>query len=223
MDDHEIKIMAKLLASPDQELVEFARAKLSSLDLSKLVRFGRLALVPTQIIISNALAHEPEELNLLETAAEFGYLSQLPKEVLNDKGMLMSKSEYSEATIFHQAALRAHLDQLPQHLLTQETMVENKCRGNWTPFSNALVNGYAAQVPPQLLTTENLLRAVGPANDPLIALIDFNNKLDQFIGMELSEELKKFINADWWARNQDTLKAKQELIEPKNAPDIEVF
>jgi len=225
MDDQEIRIMAKLLNNPDKELSEFARKRLDSLDLSKLVQFGRLALVPKQIIIANALKREtgePDELNLLETAAQFGYLQQLPEEV-KSKELLMSKSPYSGDTIFHLAALRGHLDQLPQSLLTQETLVENRSRTNWTPISNALVNGLAHQIPAQLLTTENLLRPVGPANDPIIALIAFNDKLDQFQGTELSEELKTYIGNNWWIKNQETLKAKKEVTSIEPTTEVEIF
>jgi ankyrin repeat protein len=115
-------------------------------------------------------------LSVFDQAAISGTLSQLPKKQLTMKSLTF-RNEDTWKTPLHWAAKFGHLDQVPENVLTDRTILTED-RDAERPLHIAAENGFLNQFPERLLHQGNMLCRGGDGTCPFDRAC-FSKHLDQ--------------------------------------------
>jgi len=234
----ERKILEKLLHSPDQDLRELAKSKLSEPPLSEIMLFltkqtnfhalaeaGQLDKVPKGILTEQILSQRDNSGHtVIHKAAMSGCLLQVPKEFIHE--VSLSKRTRLGVTAFHLAAENGHLDQIPQELLTTKKLLQANNDCGMTALHFAALCGHLDKFPKELLTAKNLLLEDIDDITPF-QHADANNYLDQLLGLELTDKRFEELNREWYEKNlnfcSELRRSKENLTPKDDSSDIELF
>jgi len=159
---------------------------------------------------------------VIHIAALFGNLNQVPEAALTQSNL--TKVCALGRTVFHAAASSGQLNQIPEELLTEANLlIRNKISG-YTPLHTAAAYGSLAQIPKHVLTERNCLEVDSP-NDPKTVLHIARDAgyLDQLLGLEFSDGIVGIVGEEWYAKNAEICRTRQQLAMDEAAADIDIF
>jgi ankyrin repeat protein len=123
------------------------------------------------------LQKDEHESTLYHFAADYGYLDQIPKELLTAENLLKPNS--SNETCLHFAAMGGHLDQIPKELLTAENLLHIDINSR-TCLHLVAIGGHLDKIP-QL------------SYETLTELIDFETKDSSYLKEAILETLNELL------------------------------
>lgn len=93
-----------------------------------------------------------------------------------------------------------------------------------TPVHFAAAFGHLDQVPKCLLTLETMLIKDNMGKTPLHNAAKHYH-LDQLLGIDFSvySEAKKIVGKEWWNKNLEVLRQKQEVVLLYEPPEVDLF
>jgi len=145
--------------------------------------------------------------------------------------LLLSSSNPAERTIatmqlgnlidFHKTAESGKLAEIPTVLLTEARLLKKQL--GWNVLHFAARSGCLTAVPSHILTEENIMVPTLRGHTTLDIALDYKH-LDQLLGVQFSDPVRKVVGDVWWEENQRLQKAKLGLQEGDTNPnDLELF
>jgi len=167
---------------------------------------GNLALLPKgSSNLENLLLRDINGMNCLHMAAVGGKLTEIPWGCVTDAAARLSTAgsapDYVGGfTLFHHAASRGYLDQIPTDFLT---------------WSNLLIGHQVRHFGLPITSLEI-------ANTAL-ALAKNKGHLDQLLGVEFPQTCKFVIGTDWWAKNERLISERKSLGSLDGPQELDLF
>ena len=200
-------------------------------ELYMAAKTGRLNALPRSAITVAGLTY-PETINGCAGRTRWGYLEQIPSEILSSALLLVK--DVHDHTPLHDAAWYGSMHQLPAALLTSENLMVMDDKG-WTPLYCAAIGRNLDQIPSEVLTVENLMTKI---KRPLVSAV-FNStplltavhaaigygRSEPLLGIDFPEYVKEVVGEEWWGRNRKLVLSKRGLMVESESEscDISVF
>lgn len=142
---------------------------------------------PSLLTLENLTSPESHESKntALHNAAEFGFLAQVPPDILNEQSIRLK--DQSGSTVIHLACITGQVKLIPRQLLKEKDFC-TKNKDGWTPLHCAAEYGHLDKVPKEFLTRGALKIKTQTGKTPLHKIAD-QKKIRQVPPSALCTEL----------------------------------
>jgi len=186
--------------------------------LYQIVKNGHAEMLP-DVISDELLCLTPYDTeNLYHVACRSGTIKTIAKH-LTEKG-IQAKNSFGD-TPLHIAAEHGTLEHIPETFMQDKYLSIRNSTGEST-YHIAATNGTLNQIPESLVLAN--LESRNALKSSVIFLASHTTRVDQLLGMRLPPTAKSLVSEEWWNKNLELVKLRDNLIQDHIEPnEIDIF